>query len=350
MRENTVTFDPEEGLIITGALCLPEDASGTRPAPGIVLLGGTGGDTRDGDMAPERSPHSADAPKRGLQRRLAHALAEVGIATLRFDKRGCGESGGTADASDYETDLVDNVAAVRYLRSCTEIDPARVGVCGHSAGAFNACTVAREVPDIACAGLLGALFGTIEELMEWNWGRVAAAWPTLSEERRAWLRAKRPRDVVGAFRTREFIAAARRGDNTVRLEAEGVSVELDLVRFRQDMERPVAAEFRHVRCPALVLHGGDDMNVHVEDALGTYRALREAGNDRVDLVIVPGLDHSFQPLEGDSEKRLWDRFTLATMGRPVSPLAIHAVTDWAARVLCAEVPPAQREASPGGRS
>jgi len=338
VRESTVSFEPEAGLTIAGALCLPEDASSSRPVPGIVLLGGTGGDTRDGDMAPERSPFSADAPKRGLQRRLAHALAESGVATLRFDKRGCGESGGTADTSDYETDLVDNVAAVRYLRSRPEIDPRRVGVCGHSAGAFNACLVAREVPDIACAGLLGALYGTIEELVEWNWGRVAAQWKSLSDEQRDWLRTNRPRDVVGAFRTKEFIAAARRGDAKVRLEAEGASVELDLVRFRQDMERPVANEFRHVRCPALVLHGGDDMNVHVEDAIGTYRALRKAGNDQVDLVIIPGLDHSFQPVEGDMPKRMWDRFTLATMGRPVSSIAIGAVTSWAARVLHADLP------------
>jgi uncharacterized protein len=339
MRESTIAFRPEPDIEIVGAICLPEDASKERPVPGITLLGGTGGDTRDGDMAPERSPYSADAPKRGLQRRLAHALAESGIATLRFDKRGCGESGGTADASDYDTDLVDNVAAVRYLRSRSEIDAARVGVCGHSAGAFNACLVARELPDIACAGLLGALFGTIEELVEWNWGRVAAQWPKLSDEQRDWLREKRPRDVVGAFRTKEFIAAARRGDHKVTLQAEGATAELDLVRFRQDMERPVANEFRHIRCPALVLHGGDDMNVHVEDALGTYQALRKAGNDQVDLVIIPGLDHSFQPLEGDAAKRLWDRFTLGTMGRPVSPLAITAVTTWAARVLRAEVPP-----------
>jgi pimeloyl-ACP methyl ester carboxylesterase len=341
MNESNVTFQTEPDVRIAGTLCLPEDAAVDRPAPGIVLLGGTGGDTRDGDMAPERSPYSADAPKRGLQRRIAHSLAARGIATLRFDKRGCGESGGTAETSDYDTDLIDNVAAVRYLRSRAGIDGARVGVCGHSAGAFNACMVARELPDIACAGLLGALHGTIEELVQWNWGRVRDAWPRLSDDQRRWLRANRPRDVVGAFRVREFIDAARRGDRTITLEAEGATVELDLVRFRQDMERPVANEFRHIRCPALVLHGGDDMNVHVEDAHATYGALRGAGNEHVELVILPGLDHSFQPLEGDAMQRLWDRFTHATMGRPVSPLALQVIGSWAARVLCATVPPSR---------
>ncbi|MBM4434476.1 MAG: alpha/beta fold hydrolase [Chloroflexi bacterium] len=334
-----MTFDPEPGLTLAGTLCLPEDASARRRVPAIALFGGTGGDTRDGDMAPERTPYVRDPPKRGLQRRIAHDLAMHGIATLRFDKRGCGESGGRADLSDYETDLVDNVAAVRWLRERAEIDSGRVGACGHSAGAFNACMVARELPDIACAGLLGALSSAIEDLVRWNWARVRERWGSFSGEQRAWLRANRPREVVGAFREEEFIAAARRGDRTVRLEAEDVAVEVDLVRFRQDMERPVVHELRNVRCPALVLHGGDDMNVRVEDALVTYRALRDAGNRDVDLVIIPAVDHSFQPVVGDPVARIWDRVTLATFGRPVSPLALRTISGWAARVLDATVPP-----------
>lgn len=339
MREIPLTFEPEPGLTISGTLCLPEDAGPERLAPAIVLLGGTGGDTRDGDLAKERSPHVVDPPKRGLLRRFAHQLAFYGVATLRFDKRGCGESGGTADASDYETDLIDNVAALDALRSQPGIDRARLGVVGHSAGAFNACMVAREVPALACAGLLGALSGTIEDLVRWNWGRVAEYWPQLTEAQRVWLRENRPRDVVGAFTTEQFIDAARHRQDVVRLAAEGISLELNTVRFRQDLERPMRPEFRHVRCPALVLHGGDDMNVRVEDALETYRALREAGNPDVDLVIVPGVDHSFQPVARDPLQRAWDRFSLATMARPVSPIALRTLGEWAARVLQVSAPP-----------
>jgi pimeloyl-ACP methyl ester carboxylesterase len=333
VRELEIAFTPSDGITLAGTLCVPEDAT-DGPMPAVVLLGGTGGDTRDGDMAPERSPNIVDPPKRGLQRRFAHELVARGIASLRFDKRGCGASGGRADESDYDTDLVDNVAAVRLLRARDGIDAERVGVVGHSAGAFNVCAVARELPDIACAGLLGAVSGTIEDLVRWNWGRVAEHWSALTDAQREWMRKNRPRDVVGAFRCEEFIEAARARKDVITLEAEGVSVTFNTVRFRQDMERLMRPEFRHVRCPALVLHGGTDMNVRVEDALETYRALKEFGNEDVELVIVPGVDHSFQPVVSDPVQRAWDRFTLATMSRPVSPVALRALAEWAQRVLC----------------
>lgn len=331
MIEQAITFDTD--VRIAGTLCLPEDASPSASVPAVVLLGGTGGDTRDGDMAPERTPGIVDPPKPGLLRRIAPDLAQHGIGSLRFDKRGCGESGGLADESDYDTDLIDNSAGFRWLQGRPEIDPARVGVIGHSAGAFNACLLCRDVPEVACAGLLGALSGPIEELVRWNWPRVATCWHSFTVEQREWLKRERPREVVGAFRTEEFIAAADSSADNVELEAHGIRMTFSTIRFRQDLERPVADAFRHVRCPALVLHGGDDMNVKVEDCLDTYRALRTGGNEAVDLVIAPGVDHSFQPVAPDPASRVWDRVSLATFGRPVSPLALEVTSNWAARVL-----------------
>ena len=49
MREIAVEFRGEVAL--AGSLCLPEDAVADAPVPAILLLGGTGGDTRDGDLA-----------------------------------------------------------------------------------------------------------------------------------------------------------------------------------------------------------------------------------------------------------------------------------------------------------
>ena len=325
---------------IAGTVCLPDDASPERPTAGVTLLGGTFGDTRDGDMAPERSPYAGSVPSSGLLRRIAHRLAASGIGTLRFDKRGCGGSGGDARHADADSDLTDATAAVHALRLRPEVDPARVGIFGHSAGASQACAIARAQPAVACVGLLGMLFSSLEDLVRWNWGRVAEIWPRLTEEQRQWLRENRKREVVGAFRAEDFIAAAQAGEQRVVLSAENVSIELELGRFAQGMDGPRGSsrleQYRGVTCPALVLHGGEDMNVRVEDALESYRALRSLGNERVTLLVVPGLDHNFQPSATDRLQRAWERVTFASQGHPVSALALDAMASWASRVLAVE--------------
>jgi pimeloyl-ACP methyl ester carboxylesterase len=347
MQEQPFSFESDPSTKLSGTLCLPDDASAKRPVPAMVLLGGTFGDTRDGDMDPARNPYAGSVPSNGLLRRIAHSMAAVGVASLRFDKRGCGESQGSAE--DAGADQRDAIEAVRSLRLRPAIDPARVGASGHSAGASLVVGIARLDPDLACAGLLGMLFSSLEDLVRWNWGRVAALWPQLTEEQRDWMRANRKREVVGAFRCEEFIEAARSGQPRIRLEAEGASIELDLVRFREGMERyratPRLEQYRHVRCPALLLHGGEDMNVNVEDALASYKALREVGNERVDLVIVPRVDHNYQVVATEPVKRLWERVSFLSQGNVVSPTALRALSGWAARVMSAQTPPSARDIS-----
>jgi hypothetical protein len=339
MREVAVTFSDEPGVRIAGTVCLPEDAAASRPAPGLVLLGGTFGDTRDGDMALPRTPYAVDSPKSGLLRRIAHALVAHGVASLRYDKRACGESVGPLDPNDAGSDLRDALAAVRTLRARPEIDEARVGAAGHSAGASQVCAIAREMPDLACAGLLGMVYGSTEDLVRWNWGRLARFWPRFTDEQRAWLRAHRQRDVVAAFRTDDFIAAAERGDDYVTLEAEGVSHEFELIRIRQGMQRlrqrPRREQLRDVRCPVLLLHGAEDLNVRVEDAIDNFRAFRETGHEDVELQIIPGLDHNYQPVPADPVARAWERVSFESQGHPVSLIALDALASWAARVLAA---------------
>jgi alpha-beta hydrolase superfamily lysophospholipase len=339
MRERAFGFESDPSVRLAGTVCLPDDSSAGRAVPGMVLLGGTFGDTRDGDMDPARNPYAGTVPSSGLLRRFAHSLASRGVASLRFDKRGCGESGGAAAPMDASADLRDAVVAVRSLRAAPEIDRARVGASGHSAGASLVCRIAAEDPQLACAGLLGMLFSSLEDLVRWNWGRFAALWPRLTEEQREWLRTNRKREVVGAFRTEEFIEAARGGRDRVRLDAEGVSFEFELVGFRQGMERyrgtPRIELYRNVRCPALLLHGGEDMNVNVEDALESYRTLRQVGNERVELVIIPGLDHNYQVVADDPIQRVWERVTFRSQANPVSPLALEALSSWAERVMVA---------------
>src|SRR5579885_2052353 len=118
MREREVSIP--SAVAVAGTLCLPEDASARRPVPAMALVAGSGADTRDGDLEPGWPAGTEGVPAPGTMRRIAHHLAESGIATLRWDRRGFGASGGRADQVDSGTDLEDARAAVTWLRGRPE--------------------------------------------------------------------------------------------------------------------------------------------------------------------------------------------------------------------------------------
>lgn len=318
---------------LAGALCLPGHASSPGPVPAILLLGGTGADTRDGDLVLPRGDRSGEPPAPGTLRRVAHVLAERGIASLRCDRRGSGSSGGDPAESDYATDLEDATAGIAWLRNRPDIDASRVAVAGHSAGALTACHVCRDVPDVAAAGLLGALASPIEDLIRRNLELATRHWAELTPDQQAAVAERSPSLLLGTDGVDQMLEGARRGDEIVRLEGGGVCVEMRTARLRQDLATRYVDEFRHVTCPALVLHAGDDLNVGVGDALESYAALRRAGNDDVELVVLPGLEHYFCPVSPDPGRRAVERLTMGALRRPMSRRALDAIGAWAVRAL-----------------
>jgi alpha-beta hydrolase superfamily lysophospholipase len=348
MRERDVTVP--SAFDLAGVLCLPEDASGV-PAIALLggagtdaallggagadaaLLGGAGADTRDGDLEPGWPPGTTGLPAPGTLRRIAHRLAAAGVASLRWDRRGRGASGGQAEGSGHGTDLEDALAAVAWLRARAEVNPARVAVAGHSAGVLIACQVCRDDHDVAGAALLGGPASPFEDILRWNMGRASRHWEHFTTEQRAWLEANRAVELAHSEGTDRFIAAVRAGEPTVTFERKGTTAELPTARFRQALGTDWAAEFRHVHCPALVLHGGEDLVVPVTDALAAYRVVHGAGNDDVELAILPGLDHYFSAVPADPGRRLWNRVSLEGLRLPMAPEALAAIERWAVRVL-----------------
>lgn len=318
---------------IAATLCLPETGAGAEPVPAVAICAGSGADTRDGDLDLPRPADRDYPPGPGTMRRIAHHLAVAGIASLRWDRRAFGASGGSRDSVDYDTDLTDAVACWRWLAGRPEVDERRVAVSGHSAGALVACRVCREVPEVAAAVFLGALASPIEDMWRSNVARIADNWESFTADQQEWLRREVPTHLLRAENMDALIAAARAGARSLRMEGYGVSIEVPTARLRQDLATSYAGEFHHVRCPALVLHAGDDLNVDVANAHIAYRSLREAGNDRVHMMIIPGLDHYFCPVSADPARRVWERLSLEGIRRPMSVEVLEAITAWTAAAL-----------------
>src|SRR5690606_39208003 len=79
---------------------------------------------------------------------LADHLTKQGIAVLRFDDRGVGESEGDLSKATSK-DLANDVeAAVEFLKSRQEIQLNRIGLLGHSEGGLIAPMVANSSNEV----------------------------------------------------------------------------------------------------------------------------------------------------------------------------------------------------------
>ncbi|MFC6585223.1 alpha/beta hydrolase family protein [Sulfitobacter aestuariivivens] len=123
MSETFVTFQ-SDGQEVVGTLALPDG----DPAPVVILLHGFTG-SRD-ELATEAVPG-------GVFGETAEALAEAGMASLRIDFRGSGES--TADLSfadtTFESQVTDALAALDYLKVSDMVKSDDIYLIGWSQGA-----------------------------------------------------------------------------------------------------------------------------------------------------------------------------------------------------------------------
>lgn len=133
--EEVVTIDTPLGPVI-GTLETPAG----DPAPVVLLFHGFTG-VRD-----ELPVANTDE---GVFSRTARLLAEAGIASLRIDFRGSGESPGAFADTTYEGQVADGLAAIDWLEANPAVDGQRLAVIGWSQGGLVATAVAgrSDKPD-----------------------------------------------------------------------------------------------------------------------------------------------------------------------------------------------------------
>ena len=236
-----------DGATLAGTLTCP---TSDGPWPVTLLLGGTFSDLRDADVDPRRR---RGVPKRGMYKILAHGLAEAGIASYRFDRRGAGESTGEFGV-ERPQEVADAGAVWRWVRALPECN-GKAAMLGHSAGAYVLCRVALEVSQPDAAVLQGALYRSIADLLKYNAGLVLD-YMQLGEEQTAWVREHSRKAYEDALMLDATVSAIENGDPIAEAEIDGVIKTRDLSSLQYDLEfparRPVPPSRRsHARAPLL---------------------------------------------------------------------------------------------------
>ena len=251
---------PAPAGTLGGTLTLP--STGRGPFPAVTTLTGSGAHYRDGNRTPEH-------PYRPF-RQIAERLAGCGIATLRLDDRGVGESTGDANTATAEDTAADAKAALTFLRARPEIDARRVGLIGHSYGGEIAPMVAAQDPKVAAVVLLAGPARPFRETMRYQ-NRY---------------RIENDANIGPADRERALAEAVIQQDANVKASTEAWR--------RSIQDRDPLPTARRLRMPVLILQGSTDRAVSPEDALLLERAIRGGGNRLVERHLFPGVNHHFQ--------------------------------------------------------
>ena len=338
-REQTAA---ELGTTLAGTLTIPTLKPGAAPRkfPTVVMVTGSGPQDRNETIG-RHKPFET----------IAHYLAENGIASLRYDDRGVGESTGhflNATSADFARDAI---AVWNYAKTLSDLDVTKIGVLGHSEGGLVGPMAAVWEPGIAFLILLAPPGLTGSEILKTQIDRISELQGMNADDRKATIALQgKLQDIASGYVTDE--AAMRRDiQNAIKqnwdsiksiASAQGPSVDLELVR--RDLTRQIesqslelrmpwyrfflsydpAPNWMLLRCPTLAIWGGNDVQVLPHLNLQKIeRAL--ARNSKVDatLSIIPELNHMLQT----SETGLPEEYE--KIEETISPIALNTIRIWA---------------------
>ena len=327
----TISFKSGDETLV-GDLVLP---AGPGPHPAILGVAGTGSQNRYGDIV---LPDGTVLPH-GRYPWIANRLAQAGIASMFWDKRGVGQSsGGNRQPGDgpgerdsytsVMTDVQDAQSALNFLSVQPEVDQGRIAVMGRSAGVYFTCLLAKRTNLPAAYILTGGLYMGIDEFMALIYERVLA-YAARGPEEEAWVKANLSTFYNIARHWRAVLEAANRGDDVYERWEGDVVIRQHLTRLKQELEYPLYDQFRYLNKPVLICHGDKDVNVPVQEAYKIDKKLRDTGNAEVTLVIVPGADHSMRIAPGstDDDTRFREKFDY-NYDNPFSEYFIHSLIGW----------------------
>lgn len=271
---------------LAGTLSIPREGEGDHV---VFIISGSGPTDRDGN-----SP--ALPGKNDSLRLLGAGLTDAGLATLRVDKRGIGESVATPERElRFETYVEDGVGWLDYLKS--EFGFRRFSIVGHSEGSLVGMLVAEHFPVDRFVSLEGA-------------GRTAQE--TIIRQ----LRSQLPRPLL--IEVKAIIDRLAAGGETDPLPGSIVAIPALAAMFRTDVqpylmswfEYDPAAVLARLDIAILIVQGTTDLQVGIADARRLV-----AANSRARLAEIEGMNHILKTAPADHKTNL------ATYGNPDLPLA-----------------------------
>jgi len=322
-----VTFENiKDSISLSGTLTLPTK-SGNFPV--VILITGSGPQNRDEALLGHK-PFLV----------IADYLTKNGIAVLRYDDRGVGQSTGdfkTATSADFATDVE---SAITYLKTRKEINKKQIGLVGHSEGGLIAPIVAAKSKDVsfiillAGTGIQGDKLLLLQEELISRVNGVSETDIKKSIEKNSKLfeMVVKSNDTM-KLKTdlTNLINESLKNDTSAEMlngmtKDEFVSMQVNQISspwMQYFIKFDPATTLEKVKCPVLAINGEKDLQVPPKENLTAIKnALAKGGNKNVTIKELPNLNHLFQECITGSPNEY------SSIEQTFSPTALDEITKW----------------------
>ncbi len=319
--EEEVIFNNESANVtLSGTLTLP-DTQNTSPA--VILIHGSGPNDRNGTSM-------------GTFHLLADYLTRQGIAVLRYDKRGAGESTGNYGESTTLDFTSDVKAAMEFLKNDARINPELIGLIGHSEGGVIAPLVASQNDEVAFMVLmagLGQSFGDAAAYMRTNYAKSIGKTDTEAAVLQEWY--SRFYTIAGVENdTIQRQLKIHESYNDLPEASKNVIgwTEDDITRevkgtywawFHAALKLDPQKYLNESACPTLAVTGEKDRQANpIENLPIIEKSLKEGKCKDYTVLEMPGLNHLFQTAETGAISEY------EQIPEIIAPIALETISQW----------------------
>lgn len=326
--ENLHFYNKKQGDTLAATLTLPRKGNNF---PGLILISGSGPQNRDEEILGHK-PFLV----------IADYLTRHGIAVLRYDDRGTGESTGSFEGSTTADFATDTEAAFHYLETRHEINSDQIGLMGHSEGGEIAPMVAAKNKAIAFMILLAAPGVNGAEILLKQQKLIGKAEGKSDEflknnatiNKKAYALINTIDDSLELRKKLKmhFRKAIKKHPDWNTLKAKGVSddhyVDKVLATYmgawmRYFITHDPSTVLQNINCPVLALNGTNDLQIKADQNLPAIKkALKKGSNPQVTLKKLNGLNHLFQ----ESKTGLPAEYR--EIEQTFSPKALRLIKNW----------------------
>lgn len=290
------------------------------PGPAALIISGSGPTDRNGNNAQLTSMNT--------NLNLADTLASNGIASLRYDKLGSGETGvGThADGKgiDYNLFLKEAQDAAAFLRSQPDVDPGKLILVGHSEGALFALVLAQQMTSagtppaavILVSPLSVRYLDILTEQLTPQFDQAVASGQMTKEQADAGK--KELATIIKSLRETGTLPSGPIPPELQTLFNPGSAAFLAQI---DKVDPGEVARQLPATLPVLVLHGDKDQQVTSTQVAHLMSGFKQAANQNATLVELSNTNHLLKVIAGKPNAAV----DYANPDLPFSPDAVKEI-------------------------